>query len=170
MYKLRTVATSLIFCLGMLTSCTATSHSPADLSIPPHASRTQVHVIRLRPGDDLKRSLQKFVADMSAGAIVTCVGSLKHAAIRLANQKETRIYEDKFEIVSLTGTLSQDGLHLHIALSDSEGKTIGGHLAEGCTVYTTAEIVVAAFPDLRFTREQDAQTGFRELCVYPVSP
>ena len=41
----------------------------------------------------------------------------------------------------------------------------GGHVAYGCTVRTTAEVLLALLPDWRFSREPDAATGFDELVV-----
>ena len=100
-------------------------------------------------------------------AIVSAVGSLREAALRLADQKDATHYAGKYEIVSLSGTFSPDGPHLHIAIADSEGRTIGGHVVEGCIIYTTAEIVIAELTDVRFSREEDPQTGYRELRVAP---
>ncbi len=127
----------------------------------------KIHAIRLKPYDDLKMELDKFTRSnkLTSGFIITCVGSLLEATIRLANQKVSRNLKDKFEIVSLVGTLSQDGLHLHIALSNSEGKMIGGHLEEGCFIYTTAEIVIGDSDQMRFTRVIDNQTGYDELVI-----
>jgi predicted DNA-binding protein with PD1-like motif len=85
--------------------------------------------------------------------------------LRLADQKDPTAFEGKYEIVSLVGTLSPDGVHLHISLSDSTGRTIGGHPVEGCEIYTTAEIVIGEAVGLKFTREQDAQTGYKELKI-----
>ena len=59
-----------------------------------------------------------------------------------------------FEIVGLTGTLSKNGSHMHISISDSTGKTIGGHLLKGCIVYTTAEIILQSTTELNFKREK----------------
>jgi predicted DNA-binding protein with PD1-like motif len=84
----------------------------------------------------------------------------------LANREAVSEYEEYFEMVSLTGTLSVHGSHLHISLSDGEGRTIGGHLSPGCTVYTTAEIVIAAFDDVVYRREFAGDSGYEELVVY----
>lgn len=73
----------------------------------------------------------------------------------------------KMEIVSLVGLLSKEGSHVHISLSDSTGTTIGGHLVEGCEIYTTAEIIIGIMPDYRFARELDPASGYQELKVYP---
>ncbi|MEQ2161512.1 hypothetical protein GOODEAATRI_010313, partial [Goodea atripinnis] len=69
-----------------------------------------------------------------------------------------------FEIVSLVGTLNRDA-HVHISLSDSEGRTIGGHVLGDLEVFTTAEVVIGEAVDLQFSREMDQQTGFPELVV-----
>jgi predicted DNA-binding protein with PD1-like motif len=54
---------------------------------------------------------------------------------------------------------------LHLAFSDSTGRTIGGHLLDGCRVYTTAEIVLGELPGLVFAREKDPTYGYQELVV-----
>jgi len=127
----------------------------------------ETFTIRLKPDQDLFRSLNEFCLDqkITAGCILTCVGSLQKAALRLANQDNTSTWEDKFEIVSLVGTISIFGSHLHISISDGKGKTIGGHLVEGNLIYTTAEIVISAFPDLVYQREYCEESGYPELVV-----
>jgi uncharacterized protein len=129
--------------------------------------RLRVLALRLHPGQDLRQQLEAFVKEkrIRAGFIITGVGSLRRASIRLADQPSATAFDDKFEIVSLVGTLGQDGVHLHISISDKTGKTIGGHLVEGCLIYTTAEIVIGDASGLRFTREQDKETGYKELRI-----
>jgi predicted DNA-binding protein with PD1-like motif len=88
--------------------------------------------------------------------------------IRFADKNEATPLEEKLEIVSLTGTLSASGgSHLHIAVANGEGRTFGGHLKDGSSVYTTAEIAVGVIEDIRFTRERDPRTGYAELSVGP---
>ena len=122
--------------------------------------------LRLKPGEDLKRALIKMVAreNIRAGVVLSCVGSLSQAALRLAGRDEGSLFKGPFEILALSGTLSPDGLHLHAALADEGGATLGGHLLEGCSVYTTAEIVLGLL-DVRFSRQLDAATGYAELVV-----
>jgi predicted DNA-binding protein with PD1-like motif len=126
------------------------------------------YTFRLAPGQDLFDSIERFVREQSveAGCILSGVGSLRRAAIRLANREAVSEYEEFFEIVSLTGTLSVHGSHLHISISDQEGRTIGGHLGSGCLVYTTAEIVIAAFDDVVYRREFAEDSGYDELVVF----
>jgi hypothetical protein len=126
-----------------------------------------IYAIRLQPGQDLKRELDNFAKtqQLQAGFIITCVGSLQKVTIRPADQQIPLHREQKFEIVSLVGTLSPDGSHVHVSLSDSTGATIGGHLLEGNEIYTTAEIVIGEAEHLQFRRETDLVTTFKELTV-----
>lgn len=135
------------------------------------AAPMEGQALRLSPGQDLKAELVRYIRQqhIQAGAIVTCVGSLERVVLRLADQPEGTTFEGKFEIVSLVGTLSPDGVHLHLAVSDSQGHTIGGHLMEGCRIYTTAEIVLVELQDTRFRRTPDPSTGYPELEIVPHS-
>ncbi len=121
--------------------------------------------LRLKPNQDLKLSLQEFAVShqIQAGCIVTGVGSLKQATLRFAGQEESECLQRRFEIVSLVGTLSIEGIHLHIALADSQGKMIGGHLQTGCIIYTTAEIIIGTIEGYFFKRTPDEETGYLEL-------
>jgi predicted DNA-binding protein with PD1-like motif len=125
------------------------------------------YAFRLRPGDDLKKGIEKVVLDnkIEAGWVATCVGSLTGYTIRFANQPNPDSALGHFEIVSLTGTVSINGSHLHISISDSTGNTVGGHLSEGCKIYTTAEIVILATDKYQFSREKDGSTAWEELQV-----
>lgn len=121
--------------------------------------------LRLKPSQDLRQSLKDFAQarNVEAGFILTAIGSLKQAAIRFADREEITIMHDKFEILSLNGTVAKTGIHLHIAISDRSGKTMGGHLVDGCIIYTTAEIVIGVSEEFRFLRTIDANTGYLEL-------
>jgi predicted DNA-binding protein with PD1-like motif len=128
---------------------------------------TTSHAFRLRPGADLRKEIQSFVAEhgIKAGWISCGVGSLTDYNIRFANQPDGSTGSGHFEIVSLTGTVSVNGSHIHISVSDSTGRTIGGHLLEGTRVYTTAEIVIQESDEFTFTREKDGSTPWEELQV-----
>lgn len=142
---------------------------PDSTAVPSVPSRVQAWAFRLKPGQDLLKELHAFVKahDLKAVCVLTCVGSLTDTAIRYANKEETTRMKGHFEIVSLVGTLEPGGGHLHLSVSDGKGRTTGGHLKEGNRIYTTAEIVLAELPDVRFAREKDNTFGYNELTVYP---
>jgi uncharacterized protein YceH (UPF0502 family) len=124
-----------------------------------------IHVLRLAAGEDLREALGRAPEelDFDAGYIVAAVGSLEPAVIRLAGRDEPTKLDGPHEIVLLSGTLSRDGPHLHLAVADDEGRVVAGHLMRGSLVQTTAELVIGVAAGWRFTREFDAATGHMEL-------
>lgn len=127
------------------------------------------HTFRLKPQMDLFDSIEDFVRqhNIEAGCVLSSVGSLTHTTLRLANRDYYNEYEGHFEIVSMTGTVSVHGSHIHIAISDGDGVTIGGHLVGGCKIYTTAEIVLLELDDVVYKRELfENDSGYEELVVY----
>ena len=127
------------------------------------------YTFRLQSGQDLFDSIESFVKEkhIEAGCVLSSVGSLTRAVLRLPNRSFHTEYNGYFEIVSMTGTVSIYGSHLHIAISDGDGVTIGGHLVSGCKIYTTAEIVLAVFKDAVYKREFAEDSGYEELVIYP---
>ncbi len=126
-----------------------------------------IHPLRLRPGQDLRESLERFarLRRIRAGVVLSAVGSLCDPSLRLADNGQATLLAGNFEIVSLVGTLSRAGAHLHMAIADRTGAVVGGHLVRGCAVRTTAEIVIAELPGSRFARRFDPETGYRELVI-----
>ena len=126
------------------------------------------YTFRLKSVQDLFDSIESVVREkqIEAGCVLSGIGSLTHFTVRLADRDIPTKYEGHFEIVSLAGLVSVHGSHLHISVSDGDGKTIGGHLVSGCKIYTTAEIVLAAFPNVTYKREFAEDSGYDELVVY----
>ena len=128
---------------------------------------TRIHPTRLNPGQDLKRAIQSLVEDnnIRAGWVATCVGSLTQLNLRFANKEKGAREAGFFEIISLSGTVSKNGCHLHLSVGREDGTIIGGHLLDGCIVYTTAEIVIEETAEFIFHREHDGKTGWKELRI-----
>jgi len=139
--------------------------SPAWAQSP--SSPGVFHAFRLEPGQDLKIELTKFLQEkeISACAVVTCVGSLTRANIRFANEPSGSVVDGPLEIIALTGCGGSGSWHLHLSVSDSRGRMTGGHLLDGCTVRTTAEIVIVELTELDFQRVHDPKSGYPELVV-----
>lgn len=129
----------------------------------------KTHSFRLKPQQDFLDSIEEYIKknNIQAGVILSAVGSFTHATLRLANKSTYDQYQGYFEIVSITGTVSTHGSHIHISISDENGNTIGGHLVSGCKIYTTAEIVLVEFDDVVYKRElYENDSGYEELVVY----
>jgi uncharacterized protein len=127
--------------------------------------------VRLKPGDDLKEAVQELAVKRSvqAGIILSAVGSLNKVVLRMAGaeagKQDIRTYTGEHEIIAITGTVSAHGSHIHLGVSNKDGQMIGGHLAKGCRIKTTCELVIGVLADAVFRREPDADTEFDELIV-----
>lgn len=123
--------------------------------------------LRLDPGADLRDALSTALSAFGGEAafVVSGIGSLCEARLRFAGRDELHRVVGDLEILTLSGTLGLGGPHLHASLSDATGRVFGGHVAPGCIVRTTAEILLAVLDDVTFTREPDAATGYAELVV-----
>src|SRR3990167_8719453 len=93
---------------------------------------------RLKPVEFLKEEIEKRAQDINAGVLLSMVGSLENAVMRMAgaasSEEGVKNFAGPFEIVSGTGTISKNGSHIHISVADKEGKVFGGHLKEGTKV------------------------------------
>lgn len=121
--------------------------------------------LRLLPGDDLRRALDAACVrnGMSGGFVLAGIGSLLDARLRLAGQSDTLQIPGPAEILTLSGSLADNGAHLHMAVSTSTGQVVGGHVVYGNRVLTTVEVLVASLPDWQLLREADPATGYAEL-------
>lgn len=127
------------------------------------------YTFRLKPGQDLLNEINREIIKLNieSGCIICGVGSLTTATIKLANREYTSSFTGHFEIVSITGTVSTHGSHIHISIADENGDSRGGHLVEGCKIFTTAEIVLAIFPTIVYKREYCEFSGYEELVIVP---
>lgn len=132
-------------------------------------SETRSYIVRLKPGQELKTELSRLAqeSDLQAASIVSAVGSLTDVSLRLANQPDATHYSGHFEVVSLSGYLAANEFHLHMAVSDGEGRTIGGHVMDGNRVYTTLVVVIEEHLRFRYRREHDPASGYDELVIDP---
>ena len=122
---------------------------------------------RLKRGADLFKSIIKIAQeqDLSAGVIVSLVGCISEVRMRLAGGKEFMYNKDHYEIVSATGTISKERIHIHISVSDKSRRVFGGHLKEGTIIDTTCEVVIVPLEGISFLKEYDPETGYNELKI-----
>jgi len=131
----------------------------------------KTHIFRLRPEEDLKKSIDEYVIkhQIEVAVVLSVVGSVVQYEIRVSDGKTVISKKEPREIITVSGLCSQDGSHLHISLSDVHGSIIAGHLMDGCLINTTAEIVLLEIDNIKLTREFDVATGYKELVARPIS-
>ncbi|CAN5152376.1 DNA-binding protein [soil metagenome] len=123
---------------------------------------------RLKPDQEIFSEIESIChsENIQAGVILSLVGSVKSASLRFANQENESKIVGPLEIVSVTGTVSKTGCHIHTAFSNSQGTTIGGHLVAGARVFTTVELVILDMSSSHsFSRGLCQLSGFEELVI-----
>ena len=130
------------------------------------------YVLRLDPGEEVKSTLLDFVSreDVRGGYFVAFGG---FSRVRLcyfdvdAKQFKSYDVDQQVEVVSLLGNVArangQPTIHMHAAVSDAQGDTSSGHVAEG-TVRPTLEVFLTKFEG-EIHREPDPATGLELLAL-----
>lgn len=123
--------------------------------------------LRLNPGDDLRDALVRLVIERDEGSafVVSGIGSLGDARLRFAGEAAETTVAGPLEIISLSGSITPDGAHLHLAVADRHGHVTGGHAGFGNIVRTTVEAVLVFLPGWHLTRELDPATAYAELMI-----
>jgi len=117
-------------------------------------------------GSDLLEELTKFCTQNNVGCgELSLIGAVKSAKLGYYSQSSQKYTTHEFsgglEILSCTGNISiKDGksfCHVHVILSDGEGKAHGGHLMAGTIIYA-AEFSIKEFLGETLTRGFDETT------------
>jgi len=100
--------------------------------------------LKLDAGSDPRQRLEQEARTRGAtGFVVSSVGNLSRTVLRFPGRPQPTVLEGELEIISLTGSVDPHGVHLHLSVSDGEGRVIGGHLEAGSRVHSGADILVA---------------------------
>lgn len=99
--------------------------------------------LHLEPGADVRRSLEGLAQQRQAtGFVLSVVGNLSQAAFQCPGRSGPTLLQGELEIITLQGTLSPHGVHLHLSLSDPDCQVWGGHLEPGTLVLKGADLLV----------------------------
>ena len=99
--------------------------------------------VHLDPGADVRRSLEEIARqEASDGFVLSVVGNLKTASFACPGQTGPTTLSGELEIITLQGTLSPTGVHLHLSFSDGDCQVWGGHLEHGSVVLKGADVLV----------------------------
>jgi len=127
----------------------------------------RVFVCRLAHDADLLTSIREFVEKESIrSGMFHLIGAVKNATVSFYDQQAKKYVDIPFdkplEVLSCFGNVGKledkTVIHAHMTLSDSEGKTYGGHLSEGTTIFS-AELILIELKGVNLEREYDPVTG-----------
>jgi predicted DNA-binding protein with PD1-like motif len=78
---------------------------------------------------------------------------------------EWKEYKDPMELLSIKGSITEDGsIHIHAQVADEDHHVHGGHLDNG-KIFNVSEITLLVFKNMRLTKEKDEKTGMDLLSV-----
>ena len=130
--------------------------------------------LKLAPGSDLRLSLEELAQrDGISGFVVGVVGNLTKASFQCPGQAEPTVLEGDLEVITLNGTFSPEGVHLHLSLSDGACQVWGGHLEPGTIVQKGVDLLIGVLEQRegRPARQTAAAAAPRiEIAVLPGCP
>ncbi|STX30171.1 Predicted DNA-binding protein with PD1-like DNA-binding motif [Legionella beliardensis] len=130
-------------------------------------------ILSLKEGDNLFESIINYAAyaDLKS-AIISGIGALSNITIsyyhRNTKQQFKKLFQDTYEIASLTGniTLVDSGwfIHIHAALGDANFQLFGGHLI---SAQASASTEIAITP-LNYTimRKKHPDLDIKVICPF----
>lgn len=134
--------------------------------------------LHLAAGADVRATLEDLAfRQRRQGFVLSVVGNLSQAAFQCPGNHSPTVLLGELEIITLTGTLTPQGVHLHLSFSDGECQVWGGHLEPGSVVLRGADLLVGWLGDplpvnpAEATIHQAAPAGPRvAIAVHPSCP
>ena len=129
--------------------------------------------LKLAPGSDLRLSLEELAQrDGISGFVLGVVGNLTKASFQCPGQAEPTVLEGDLEVITLNGTFSPEGVHLHLSLSDGACQVWGGHLEPGTIVQKGVDLLIGVLEQRegRPTRHTEASAPRIDIAVLPGCP
>ena len=129
--------------------------------------------LKLAPGSDLRLSLEELAQrDGISGFVLGVVGNLTKASFQCPGQAEPTVLEGDLEVITLNGTFSPEGVHLHLSLSDGACQVWGGHLEPGTIVQKGVDLLIGVLEQRegRPARQTAAVAPRIEIAVLPGCP
>ena len=129
--------------------------------------------LKLAPGSDLRLSLEELAQrDGISGFVLGVVGNLTKASFQCPGQADPTVLEGDLEVITLNGTFSPEGVHLHLSLSDGACQVWGGHLEPGTIVQKGVDLLIGVLEQSegRPARQTAAAAPRIEIAVLPGCP
>ena len=129
--------------------------------------------LKLAPGSDLRLSLEELAQrDGISGFVLGVVGNLTKASFQCPGQAEPTVLEGDLEVITLNGTFSPEGVHLHLSLSDGACQVWGGHLEPGTIVQKGVDLLIGVLEQRegRPMRQTASAAPRIEIAVLPGCP
>ena len=127
--------------------------------------------LKLAPGSDLRLSLEELAQrDGISGFVLGVVGNLTKVSFQCPGQAEPTVLEGDLEVLTLNGTFSPEGGHLHLRLSDGACQVWGGHLEPGTIVQKGVDLPIGVLEQREGRPARQTAAPRIEIAVLPGCP
>ena len=127
--------------------------------------------LKLAPGSDLRLSLEELAQrDGISGFVLGVVGNLTKASFQCPGQADPTVLEGDLEVITLNGTFSPEGVHLHLSLSDGACQVWGGHLEPGTIVQKGVDLLIGVLEQREGRPARQTAAPRIEIAVLPGCP
>ena len=127
--------------------------------------------LKLAPGSDLRLSLEELAQrDGISGFVLGVVGNLTKVSFQCPGQAEPTVLEGDLEVITLNGTFSPEGVHLHLSLSDGACQVWGGHLEPGTIVQKGVDLLIGVLEQREGRPARQTAAPRIEIAVLPGCP
>ena len=127
--------------------------------------------LKLAPGSDLRLNLEELAQrDGISGFVLGVVGNLTKASFQCPGQAEPTVLEGDLEVITLNGTFSPEGVHLHLSLSDGACQVWGGHLEPGTIVQKGVDLLIGVLEQREGRPARQTAAPRIEIAVLPGCP
>ena len=127
--------------------------------------------LKLAPGSDLRLSLEELAQrDGISGFVLGVVGNLTKASFQCPGQAEPTVLEGDLEVITLNGTFSPEGVHLHLSFSDGACQVWGGHLEPGTIVQKGVDLLIGVLEQREGRPARQIAAPRIEIAVLPGCP
>ena len=123
-------------------------------------SLSKVHIVRVDPGEDVRKCVCAFLRDkdVTQAVVLGGYGTLARHSLhwvrhnRLPVENAFADGEGGIEILAMNGLVVEGDPHIHVTLSTQVG-AYGGHLEEGCIAYVLCEVFLGEIKGCELKRE-----------------
>ena len=127
--------------------------------------------LKLAPGSDLRLSLEELAQrDGISGFVLGVVGNLTKVSFKCPGQAEPTVLEGDLEVITLNGTFSPEGVHLHLSLSEGACQVWGGHLEPGTIVQKGVDLLIGVLEQREGRPARQTAAPRIEIAVLPGCP
>ncbi|KAH6813172.1 hypothetical protein C2S51_022190 [Perilla frutescens var. frutescens] len=126
--------------------------SPLGGSIFTGPGKLVPHILNVAVGEDIKRKVLAFAQGRQSTVVLSGNGTISAVNIRISSSGGSVTYEGRFDILSLTGSYTQNDVNaphgpvgcLNVTLSGPDGRVIGGGVDGVMLAVSPVQVVVAS--------------------------